>query len=181
MKRLYILLTLLLAAATHLAAQTESYQPLVREGVRWVFLDQYIKPFSAEEVQQGKTFPDTIVDCRLYYNEFRGDTVIDELNYKKCYQWTDREVNWSDWLYSDLTEPYLMIREQNHKVCLKLAESNEFAQLCLSQNISDLWTYTGSEIVVYDFYGIENNVAPYDFYKFNSKCDVLIGEEFFFL
>ena len=64
MKRLYILLTLLVAAATNLAAQTDDYQPLVREGVRWICF---------EAIDDWDWDHQTY---RIYQYEFVGDTVI---------------------------------------------------------------------------------------------------------
>ena len=78
MKRLYILLTLLVAAATHLAAQT-GYQPLVREGVRWICFD------FASNYEDGDEF-------QIYSYEFIGDSILYQnkfgtrFRYKRLYQ-----------------------------------------------------------------------------------------------
>lgn len=69
---LLTLVTLLSAVATQ--AQESTYQPLVREGVRWYY-GYYVNP----EVGDG------IYDSQCYY-EFKGDSVINGNVYKKLYR-----------------------------------------------------------------------------------------------
>ena len=79
MKRLYILLTLLLAATANLAAQTDGYQPIVREGVRWICF---------EAIDDWDWDHQTY---RIYQYEFVGDTVLypeqfgNRFRYKRLY------------------------------------------------------------------------------------------------
>ena len=76
MKRLYILLTLLLAAATNLAAQTDGYKPFVEEGKRWEWQiqDWYPEVFGGGQVL-----------LTPYNYLISGDTIINDLAYKKVW------------------------------------------------------------------------------------------------
>ena len=69
MKRMLLILTVLLGWS---AAQADDYMPLLREGVKWVYAEEY-------EDWDGTT-------KRLYSMEVKGDTVIDGTTYKKVYR-----------------------------------------------------------------------------------------------
>ena len=77
MKKTLMMVLLALSCSIAAQAQDTDYQPLVREGVRWV------NQFHHENLENG--FEDDI----LYYLEFKGDTLIGGKNYTKCYMTTD--------------------------------------------------------------------------------------------
>ena len=88
-----------------MASAQIDYTPLVREGVRWVYLERNIADISGES------------DFRYYSIEFRGDTVVEGRIYKKCYQYAEKENTWSS-LYSSKDEPFVLMREEGHQVRL---------------------------------------------------------------
>ena len=71
-KLLLTLVTLLSAIATQ--AQESTYQPLVREGVRWHY------------VKQTVDMDINVCNSELYYYEFKGDSIINGNVYKKCFR-----------------------------------------------------------------------------------------------
>ena len=97
-------LLLLIALLGFSQLYADEYIPLVREGVKWVCLEtKYIESAELYEVKK-----------RFYTIEFKGDSVIDGITYKKCYRYSDNE--WVDDGYiipCSKTEPFAMLREEN--------------------------------------------------------------------
>ena len=81
-----------------------AYVPLVREGVRWV---NYHRDYKSNTSVRPIPF-------LLYYNEFVGDTIINDIQYKKLYCWSD-EVDHIliDHGYLSRDTPFLFAREEN--------------------------------------------------------------------
>ena len=73
MKKIFIML-LLCSAAIGLSAQGQGCVPIVREGVQWVYGLQYISVGTSQLSRTTMTI------------EFRGDTIIEGVKYKKCYR-----------------------------------------------------------------------------------------------
>ena len=95
MRNLYSTLLLTLLCGMAAQAQTDDYQPLVREGVRWVnyheaFYDDY--------------------SCYFYNYEFHGDTIINNKTYKKCYRYSGKSLD----LKRDTA--FCAMRDEGHKV-----------------------------------------------------------------
>lgn len=88
MKKIYITMLIAMVWSSIAIAQVD-YTPLVREGVRWTYL--------ASDV--SFSFENTGVESYLgkgdyaYFMEFRGDTIINGLTYKKLYSSLSREFD----------------------------------------------------------------------------------------
>ncbi len=93
MKPIYIYLILLLCAMG-MQAQEPDYVPLVQEGQRWIYL------FSDVTAKDGYD-PVTDEDYAYYvgrgdyayFMEFRGDTIINDMTYKKLYKSMSRDFD----------------------------------------------------------------------------------------
>ena len=76
MKKIYLIALVLLCCSGMASAQID-YTPLVREGVRWVYLFSDVTNYGeSEDFGKGDY---------AYFMEFRGDTIINGLTYKKLY------------------------------------------------------------------------------------------------
>ena len=95
MKKFYTIMLALLLSSIAAQAQEADYQPLVREGVRWVNVNE--KHYEADL-------------CYFYCYEFRGDTIINGKTYKKCYKYTGDTLNLSK------DTAYCAMRDEGHKV-----------------------------------------------------------------
>ena len=143
MKKLYTIMLAVLLGGIAAQAQDTGYQPLVREGVRWV------NQFHHENLENG--FEDDI----LYYLEFKGDTLIGGKNYTKCYMTTDagEEVK-SDGMVNYFTSssntPCAYVREQDSKV----------------------WSIPYVLFEVYGDRATELESLIYDFHELGTECAV---------
>ena len=130
MKKIFTLLVLMCS----LCAMAQEYTPLVREGVKW-------NCYRKDEI--GKWDQPYLIDH--YYIEIKGDTIIDNVSYKKCY-----------YIYETSEKsnniPYAYLREDvaNKKV---YARSNH--DLYISNSESHIDKY-GKEFLLYDFADISN-------------------------
>lgn len=101
MKRYHLLLITVLMGVF----SSQAYVPLVREGVKWVYNDEYYS-YNEPDIDYKVT--------RTYTLEIKGDTIIDGMVYKKCYRQSD--VNLNGHLHalfcSDVT-PVACLREEN--------------------------------------------------------------------
>lgn len=75
---------ILLIAAFIGAFSSWAYMPMVREGVKWVYNDEYS---SYNEPDIGPKV------MRIYTLEIKGDTIIEGTAYKKCYRHSDINLN----------------------------------------------------------------------------------------
>ena len=143
MKKLSLLSVLLLAS---LAAQ--AYVPLVREGVKWVYNDEYN---DFDEV----TINGWVVN-RNYTIEFKGDTIIDGKTYKKCYRQSDVDLNGKqNAMFCSDTEPVAFVREENGVVYSINKVDNYIWEPYLIMLRPD-FNYDSNEQVIYDFNNIDN-------------------------
>ena len=115
MKKTCFTLLLMLLCGIAAQAQTNDYQPLVREGVRWVNVLEY--HYHAES-------------CHFIYHEFRGDTIVNGKTYKKCYQYTADELD------VNAVQPFCAMREEGHKV-YEVPFNEDYSFIYFS--LEDLW------------------------------------------
>ena len=111
MRHLYITLLTVLMGGIAAQAQTADYQPLVREGVRWVNVHEAMYDTFGQHFRE------------FYRYEFRGDTIINGKTYKKCYRYNTKSLDMA------IDTPYCAMREQGHRVYevpFNLDESHTF-------------------------------------------------------
>ena len=151
---MFFLITAMLLMSSVAKAQSDDYTPLVREGVKWVYLyndqvecaDNFPDWYSEDDYDQETGFFGN--GKEFYYFEFQGDEIIDGVTYKKLY--CTFNVN------SDLKQllPIAFCREENGKVYTieNPAATNQFANqyhfLPLMGGINDN--------LLYDFANPEN-------------------------
>ncbi len=142
MKRISVVIFVLMAMG--LTSYADDYLPLLREGVKWVYVEElnYVSPDGDE-----LTFE------RLYTIEVKGDTVIDNVIYKKIYR-TSNVTQWDE----DYAEPFCSnfqpvacLREEGTKVYAKVLKDCYYDGLTpfldgLLYNLS-----IGKEEVLYEF------------------------------
>lgn len=71
-----------------------NYTPLVREGIRWVYLYSDVTTTDGYNPETNEEYP--IWSGKgdyAYFMEFRGDTIINDINYKKLYCSLTRDFN----------------------------------------------------------------------------------------
>ena len=144
MKKFALLSVVLLAS---LAAQ--AYVPLVREGVKWVYQDEY-NDFDEVAINSW-------VVNRYYTLEFKGDTIIDGMTYKKCYRKSDVSLNGKqNAMFCSDTEPVAFVREENGVVY----SINKVDKCVLSLDYLTMlrpdFSYDSNEFVIYDFNKTDN-------------------------
>ena len=117
MKKLFTIMLAVLLSSIAAQAQEADYQPLVREGVRWV---------NVHEAFHGD------YSCYFYNFEFRGDTIINGKTYKKCYKYTGKALDLSK------DTAYCAMRNEGHKVY-------EVPFNGLNENFETAWWWSYSE------------------------------------
>ncbi len=145
---------LMLMGITGVQAQEYEYVPLVREGVKRVYL--YDKGWHG--MPNGGPF--------VYYtDEMRGDTTINGIPFKKLYRYFTGELDVST------TYPYAYIREVDKKVYAVLNEQVDLDDYNLYKNgepkIESENFETFGEYLIYDF----NDFVA--FYDANSRIKVV--------
>ena len=150
-------LLLLIALLGFSQLYADEYLPLVREGVKWVCLEtKYIESAELYEVKK-----------RFYTIEFKGDSVIDGITYKKCYRYSDNE--WVDDGYiipCSKIKPMALLREEDRVVYAYAKDNN-----VLDHSLGDYayWAFENyssngqHEIKLYEFR--ENGVFNFEGYK----------------
>ncbi len=96
MKKIFTLLLALLLGGIAAQAQEADYQPLVREGVVWHYL------YGAFVPSDGFVWEDIKM-------QFKGDSVLNGINYKKCYFYKEAEL-------SEDLQPLCLAREEDKRV-----------------------------------------------------------------
>lgn len=109
MKRMYLLFILTASCCINGAAQKDNYVPLVREGVRWIYL-YYDNPYTYMNEGEG-------LGEQAYYFEFKGDTTIMGKEWKKLYCGFDINSPISPTL-----KPIAFMRESDKHVSLIMNE-----------------------------------------------------------
>ncbi|MBR6283559.1 MAG: hypothetical protein IKR25_04595 [Muribaculaceae bacterium] len=110
MKRIYTNLLLLLCVMGAMAQEAD-YVPLVQEGVRWVYRYSDVTMIDLTDPVTGEDYPGW--EGRgdyAYYMEFRGDTIINGLTYKKLYRSMSRDFD------ERTLRPVACLREQDKRV-----------------------------------------------------------------
>ena len=110
MKKIFTTMLLALVCGMALQAQDADYQPLVREGVRWIN-------------RSFIYFEGAIFDPHYYGIEFSGDTIINvngtQVVFKKCYSFVINKDNYSSAIdFSKLTPAAYMMEEDKKVYCL---------------------------------------------------------------
>ncbi len=132
-------------------AQGTGYQPLLREGVKWVYYDEY-----TDWTPDGDE-----TSTRFYFIEIQGDTVINGKTYKKAFRYSD--TVWPEDTYyaaarcSDVS-PVACLREEDQVVyagCLK--DTYDDAPFNLGQGIA-----SGEVPYLYDFRQGDDATAIYN-------------------
>ena len=110
MKKIFTTMLLALVCGMALQAQDADYQPLVREGVRWIN-------------RSFIYFEGAIFDPHYYGIEFSGDTIINvngtQVVFKKCYSFVINKDYYSSAInFSKLTPAAYMMEEDKKVYCL---------------------------------------------------------------
>ena len=96
MKNIYTLMLAVLLGSVAMQAQEADYQPLVREGVVWHYLYGAFVP----------TYGFVWEDIKM---QFKGDSILNGINYKKCYFYKESEL-------SEDLQPLCLAREEDKRV-----------------------------------------------------------------
>ena len=113
----------------------DEYIPLLREGVKWVYIETKYGMY-------GDSGDDYEIP-RFYTIEMRGDTVIDGTTYKKCYRYSD--VDWSneDVIFCSNSKPLALLREEGRALYAYNGDNFYFR---ISQSLAEFpWWYEWSE------------------------------------
>ncbi len=138
MKKIFTMMLLALVCGMALQAQEAEYQPLVREGVKW------INRYQIDDYSTGRFLPE------IYYMlEFHGDTTVTteqgNLDYHKLYRTLIKPSAPEDDYHSSTvfndSSPAALLREEGKKV------------YCLIKNdlIEGFQNDTSKEFLLYDF------------------------------
>ena len=84
-----VLFSIMVLLSAYSYAQTD-YQPMVREGVKWVFLNSDV---AIDDDYEGEDLKFVGKGDFPFYLEFKGDTTINGLTYKKLYCSLSREYD----------------------------------------------------------------------------------------
>lgn len=147
-QKYFFLMAILVAFVAQAADKPDRYMHLLRDGVKWVYVER--KDITFEDC----TPPN---DTRFYTIEMRGDTVIGKKTYKKAFRYSD--VVWDHpWELhivrpcSD-TEPFALLRESGRTIYLnnvkaaKLTNETYYISLLFDQN----YTSEDDEFKLYEF------------------------------
>ena len=134
---------------TVLYESPNTYTPLVREGVKWNCVLCY----------RNVWLPEENYDCK-YHIEFKGDTIIDDKTYQKCYYIFEDSANYPN----DI--PRAFVREDVAAKKVYAMFNPEYKHDKVYQMI-DIYNYYNelySEVLLYDF----SNILNPEQYWFNS-------------
>lgn len=170
MKKLLLLLTI---GLSYLMMQ--AYTPLVREGIRWFYVDEY---------ETWDTDLPAVVK-RYYIMQFKGDTIIDGVKYSKCYREANFNLNgYPNAVYCSNTEPVAFVREADGVVyAINETDPEFFIEPYLLMLRPDYQNSDSRERVIYDFNITDNAVvttvdiqgAPCKSIKYNGFGTVIEG------
>lgn len=101
------LITLFLVAGAYFCinAQEYEYTPLVREGIEWGYL-------------VTSNHPDLVDGTTFYHIQFKGDTIICDTNYKKCYAYNSCKIEDGN------PTVIACLREENKMVYIRWTDNN---------------------------------------------------------
>ena len=135
MKKIVLLLVALLSFGI---MQADDYLPLLREGVKWVYLEELTNCSPEDE----------IVIARLYTIEVKGDTTINDIVYKKVYRTSNTPDYYGAALCSN-TQPVACLREERTKVYAKVLNDDYSDVPFLEELLSNV--STNGEVILYEF------------------------------
>ena len=164
---------MLLALVCCIAAQAQEadYQPLVREGVRWVNIERFITVDSLT-VTDTAEFVSFKTYTRFNALEIRGDTLLNGVGYKKLYRTfvkgdpiidtsTGEHLSTTHLIYSSTT-PAAYLREDGGRV------------FCIIRNWAN--PSLNDEFLLYDFSN-GNEATLYNPYDHHEECWTFMLEE----
>ena len=136
MKRIFTIMLLVLLCSIAAQAQELALMPLVREGVVWHYA---YEDFEVDEI--GNRI-DSTYKVLYYKKEFIGDTILNGIEYKKCYTYYDAFNPFNN-------QPSIFAREDEGKIIFANLEYKDYypPELCLSGRYYDL----NGEYIPYDF------------------------------
>ena len=150
MKRLYILLTLLLAAASTMMAYV-NYQSVVRENVRWVCKAYVVNTFTGE-----------VYKTHYYSIELRGDSIINGKTYKKCYS----KILFGEPFYE---KPYYVLDFESCATAL-IRDENHVVEVFYNGELAE------GHFNLYDFSNREQSVKVYNYGPFARTGVTKVGD-----
>ena len=139
MKKFYLFLIVSLMGLL----SVQAYTPLVREGVRWIYVDEY-DTWDSDLVAKVK---------RYYIMQFKGDTIIDGVKYSKCFRKSNFNLNdYPNAVYCSDTEPVAFVREADGVVyAINETDPEAFIEPYLAMLRPDYENSGSRERVIYDF------------------------------
>ncbi len=153
MDKLYYTLLLMLLGSITMQAQDSGCKPLVREGVVWHYA---YEDFEISDIDGLSPDPDTyhIIDQKM---QFRGDTTIWGITYKKCYFYETEQMASDE-------RPVVLAREDNGKAIFAptVFNQNAYASGYFFHPLNTLagpYASITGEYVVYDFGDIPGFLA----------------------
>lgn len=167
MKKIFTIILLTLLGNIAAQAQDADYQPLVREGVVWHYeyflFDDYTYESFAED----------------YKVQFRGDTLLNGVQYKKCFFYKEEHL-------PDGVKPICFAREANKQILFTEPDmallNGASDNLCVDMGkVPGPFFETISESIVYDFNDAEgfaqklNEKYPYEEFQIEKTEDVLLN------
>ena len=126
---------------TVLYESPNTYTPLVREGVKWNCVLCY----------RNVWLPEKNYDCK-YHIEFRGDTIIDDKTYQKCYYIFEDSANYPN----DI--PRAFVREDVATKQVYVLHNPEYS------NDNSANESNATEVLLYDFGNITNASQTWAFW-----------------
>ena len=144
MKKILTILLMTLFCAIVTRSQDDVLLPLIREGVVWHYA--YYDVSEAEETD----FDNVII--RDFKVQFRGDTLIYGITYKKCFFYDTRSLE-------DNERPITFAREENGKVMFLEPSAVEGGDFFYEWSLPGELNEQTGERVVYDFSDVETFVT----------------------
>ena len=151
--------------------EESDYQPLVREGVVWHYAYEDFELDEETYMPIDSTY--RIIDQKM---EFRGDTTIHGIEYKKCYLYE------TDQLAPD-EPPFVLAREHNGKVIFAPTHFDETANWDDGNFYHPEGTLPGpyaeilGEYITYDFYDMAGFLQELGWPTLVSTSRTVVGED----
>ncbi len=164
--KVFFNITFAMLCCLFMKAQDNGYQPLVREGVKWVYYEEFYGIYTGNpELYATSLF-------RYYTIEFRGDTVINGKSYKKGFRTSDVDFNaYNSAFYTSDDYPISYVREGTGKDRRWVYAITNTAVPSERMDFAEyLWQY---DSYYYDF--IMGNEYPLYYFKEDEDM-VLAGE-----
>ena len=109
MKRTIILLAASILCLTGMTAQADDYVPMVREGVKWVYVTQPQRRYPTDYFPEREPYDYTTVTYELI-----GDTTINNVVFKKC--WRTVDTPYDNYFYDDTPQVVAFLYEADKQV-----------------------------------------------------------------